>query len=233
MTHGLLDACTSYGTMLYLPFSQTRVSWNIISIIDPLFTIPLITRIVLALLKNTQRFARIGVLFCLSYLAFGCFQRERARAVLHTTAEERGHNPTEITIRPSIANTVLWRMIYRHQDHYYVDAVSLLPWNKPKIYEGSTVKVFTRNKEKSMHAEDTTLAYDLSRFRKFSEGYLYQSQGPPSLIGDLRYSMLPNSTIPLWGIHIKENNKVEFINQRKTSKRDFKQLFNMVCGKSP
>ena len=41
-THGLLDACTSYGTQLFWPFSNTRVSWNNISIVDPLFTLPII-----------------------------------------------------------------------------------------------------------------------------------------------------------------------------------------------
>ncbi|NOY66882.1 MAG: metal-dependent hydrolase, partial [Gammaproteobacteria bacterium] len=35
LTHGLLDACTSYGTQLFWPFSSQRVSWNIVSIIDP------------------------------------------------------------------------------------------------------------------------------------------------------------------------------------------------------
>ena len=34
-THGLLDACTSYGTLLYWPFSNERVAWNLISVIDP------------------------------------------------------------------------------------------------------------------------------------------------------------------------------------------------------
>ena len=36
-THGLLDACTSYGTQLYWPFSHERVAWSVISIVDPLF----------------------------------------------------------------------------------------------------------------------------------------------------------------------------------------------------
>ena len=38
-THGLLDACTSYGTLLFWPFSNERVTWNNISIVDPIFTI--------------------------------------------------------------------------------------------------------------------------------------------------------------------------------------------------
>ncbi|KAB2837983.1 metal-dependent hydrolase, partial [bacterium] len=37
-THGLLDACTSYGTMLYWPFSRERVAWDNIFIIDPFYT---------------------------------------------------------------------------------------------------------------------------------------------------------------------------------------------------
>ena len=41
-THGLLDACTSYGTQLLWPFSNERFSFNTISIVDPLFTLPLL-----------------------------------------------------------------------------------------------------------------------------------------------------------------------------------------------
>ena len=53
-THGLLDACTSYGTLLFWPFSYSRISWNNISIIDPLFTIPILILIISSiLLKKT------------------------------------------------------------------------------------------------------------------------------------------------------------------------------------
>ena len=41
-SHGILDACTSYGTQLFWPFTNDRVAWNMISIIDPLFTLPLL-----------------------------------------------------------------------------------------------------------------------------------------------------------------------------------------------
>ena len=36
-THGILDACTSYGTLLFWPFSNERITWNTISIVDPSF----------------------------------------------------------------------------------------------------------------------------------------------------------------------------------------------------
>ena len=56
-THGLLDACTSYGTLLYWPFSNERVAWNLISVIDPVFTITLILFLFLSFfLKNKNIF---------------------------------------------------------------------------------------------------------------------------------------------------------------------------------
>ena len=59
-THGLLDACTSYGTQLYWPFSNERVTWNNISIVDPIFTIPVI--ILVACLLYTSPSPRDGLL---------------------------------------------------------------------------------------------------------------------------------------------------------------------------
>jgi inner membrane protein len=50
-THGILDTCTSYGTQLFWPFTNDRFSWNNISIIDPLFTLPIIVLITLAVIK--------------------------------------------------------------------------------------------------------------------------------------------------------------------------------------
>ncbi|HMB72519.1 MAG TPA: metal-dependent hydrolase, partial [Gammaproteobacteria bacterium] len=34
-SHGLLDACTAYGTLLLWPFSNARIAWNTVSVIDP------------------------------------------------------------------------------------------------------------------------------------------------------------------------------------------------------
>src|SRR6056300_1337691 len=41
-THGLLDACTTYGTLLLWPFSDARIGWNSSSVVGRLFTLPLL-----------------------------------------------------------------------------------------------------------------------------------------------------------------------------------------------
>ena len=58
LTHGFLDSCTSYGTSLLWPFSDSRISWNIISIIDPIFTSVLIISIISALIYKSKYVAR-------------------------------------------------------------------------------------------------------------------------------------------------------------------------------
>jgi inner membrane protein len=37
--HPLLDACTSYGTHLWLPFSREPAAWNLVAVFDPAFTL--------------------------------------------------------------------------------------------------------------------------------------------------------------------------------------------------
>ena len=48
-THMLLDAFTTYGTQLLLPFSNYRVSFDSINIVDPLYTVPLLIGVLLSI----------------------------------------------------------------------------------------------------------------------------------------------------------------------------------------
>ena len=56
-SHGLLDACTSYGTQLFWPFSDMRVAWNWISVVDPIFSLPLLAQQAVFQHENTIRVA--------------------------------------------------------------------------------------------------------------------------------------------------------------------------------
>jgi inner membrane protein len=41
-THVLIDCLTTYGTQIFEPFSSARVAMNVMFIVDPLFTLPLL-----------------------------------------------------------------------------------------------------------------------------------------------------------------------------------------------
>lgn len=73
-THILLDAFTTYGTQLFLPFSNYRVSFDSINIVDPFYTMPLLIGLTLSLTlyrnrKNSVLFSKIGLLISTLYLA--------------------------------------------------------------------------------------------------------------------------------------------------------------------
>lgn len=233
-THGLIDACTSYGTMLYWPWNHARVSWDIISIIDPIFTLPLCLLVLCAFVWRRPRFVQFGLGFCLLYLSMGLYQRHEAVRFAEQLAEARGHEHVEaMTARPSLGNIALWRIVYRFEGQYFVDAVRTLPFLEPRHYPGSEVDAFSEAHAGEWAPEGSVLATDIERFRFFSQGYLYQSPEDSAVLGDLRYAMYPDSIQPLWGIRSDlarpdEHARLEYF--RDPSQRAFGRLWAMICG---
>jgi inner membrane protein len=233
LTHGPIDACTSYGTLLYWPFSNHRESWDLISIIDPIFTVPLILLTLLAFKWRRPLFAKVAVILCLAYLGFCGFQHIKAKEVMQELAASRNHTPELYSVRPSLANSVLWRTIYQHKGRYYVNAVQTVPGKKHRVYKGRSVDEFSVEDAADLAAPDSLLGYDIERFRYFSQGYLYRHPSEPNVLGDLRYSMYPDSIYPLWGIRIDPENPelhVEMKSFRGFSKSSFTRLWQMIQG---
>jgi inner membrane protein len=74
-THPLLDCFTPYGTQLFAPFSDYRVAFNNISVVDPLYTLPfLICMIVVLFFKRTNikrlKWTKTGIYISSCYLLF-------------------------------------------------------------------------------------------------------------------------------------------------------------------
>ena len=61
-THGLLDACTTYGTQLLWPLTHARFAWHNVSVIDPLFTLPLLVLLLISAVRRQPRLAVYGFL---------------------------------------------------------------------------------------------------------------------------------------------------------------------------
>ena len=68
-THGLLDTCTTYGTQLLWPFSSERFAWNNVSIIDPLFTLPIFGLVIFGVYRKQPWFGRAAFAWASSALS--------------------------------------------------------------------------------------------------------------------------------------------------------------------
>ena len=229
-THGLLDSCTSYGTQLFWPFTDSRVSWNTISIVDPLFTIPLLILIIFTVFKKNKIFSRAALSWIAIYCIFGFVQQERAKNFGEGIALSRGHDVTDILVKPSLANLFVWKIIYSTENNYYVDAIKIAL--KSKIYEGSKINKLNIKESFPWLDLNSQQAKDLERFRWFSGGYLAISKKYPNRVIDIRYSILPNEINGLWGIELDkkadENSHIKYIFNRERNSDTINILWNMI-----
>jgi len=197
-THAVLDACTSYGTQLFWPFSNIRIAWNSMSIIDPIYTVPIIVGVLLAAIKKQPSIARIVFAWALIYPCIGVFQHNRAIEAGLTLAHARGHEPIRINAKPSLGNIFLWKVIYETHKYYYVDAVRVL--SDTKKYPGEKIEKLDIARDFYWLDRESQQAKDIERFRWFSNGYIAQDPNNPNRIVDVRYSFVPNEVEALWGI---------------------------------
>ena len=227
-THGLLDACTSYGTQLLWPFSNERISWNNISIIDPLFTIPVLILLVLSLIKRKSFWSKIALGWALIYLIIGLVQNHRAEQVAHEIITERNHYPEIISVKPSFGNLILWKIIYQHNDYFYIDAVNIGP--KKEVFAGQKIKKFNKSNLSYFSDLSENQKRDIDRFLWFSQDFVAVNPQNEYELLDIRYSNLPNEIGGLWGIHLTPNTEshVEFISNRSLQKGGTKQFLEMI-----
>ena len=235
-THALLDACTTYGTQLLWPFTNTRFAWNTVSVIDPLFTLPLFIILAFSILRRSRSFAIFGALYVVSYLSLGMLQNQRALSVAQDLAATRGHTPTQLGVKPSFANILVWKSVYIHNDEYYVDAVRA--GLRPMVYQGTKTKRLVVSNQFPWLTQTSQQSIDIERFRWFSNDHLGVDPNNPLRIIDVRYSVTPNRLDGMWGITLDpeggDSDHVVFSTSRPKGdqmRAEFDSLIQMILGR--
>jgi inner membrane protein len=130
VTHIGLDSLTNYGTQLFQPLSDNLVAFNTISIVDPLYTLPLLVGIVAALFlrrANPRRttWNRYGLIVSTAYLGLTVLNKGYVSSVFDEafarqlgSVEARYNNPT-------LFNNLLWTGVALRQDTLHVGLYSL------------------------------------------------------------------------------------------------------------
>ncbi|MBF0456146.1 MAG: metal-dependent hydrolase [Magnetococcales bacterium] len=202
-TSGLLDAFTSYGTQLLWPFSDARISWSLISVVDPLFSLTLILLLWFGLRRHTAGFAKLGTLFIGGYFLVGLSQQAQAASVVVALAKERGHPIERMVVKPTMGNLLVWRTIYQSGGLYHITAVRVTPFGRSQYHAGEPLPLFRFDTDLDRWPKDSTLVSDVHRFKHFSNGYVALHPDNPRILGDVRYSLLPFDARPLWGITLR------------------------------
>ncbi|HLT08516.1 MAG TPA: metal-dependent hydrolase [Cyclobacteriaceae bacterium] len=188
-THPLLDSFTSYGTQLFLPFSDYRVELNTIFIIDPAYTLPMLAGLIAVMFLNRQSTVRRNVVFAsilLShvYLLFTIVNKYFIVEPAIKVAMARQNVAVEqYQTIPAPLQNFLWQGIIKTPEGYYAGYFN--PWRGTVPFE--SFLFFERN---------STLENELLKFRayqgltKFSSNYdwLLKTSDSTYIYNDMRFS---------------------------------------------
>tara|TARA_B100001123_G_C14942725_1_gene880399 strand:- start:87 stop:653 length:567 start_codon:yes stop_codon:yes gene_type:complete len=185
-----------------------------------------------AVVSKRRTLAHFACAWALSYLCLGAVQRERAEALGHALAVERTHTPLRLHAKPSLGNLLLWKIVYETEDRFYVDAVRILATSS--IYTGDSVPKLDTQKDFPWLSNDAFQANDINRFAWFSNGYLSKDPERPNTIIDMRYSIVPNSIDPLWGIQLDPqrtaSEHADFVSMRQSTTNHRVRFIAMLRG---
>jgi len=230
LPHPLLDACTSYGTHLWLPFSPRREAWNLIAVVDPAFSLLLALPLWFALRRSDSRALRWALLLGLGYFGLGAVQQQRAGDQLLALVKARGHEASRLSVKPSMGNLVLWRSLYVHDGQVQVDAIHL--GATPRTYPGASAPLLDGAGAVRLAGGDPRRLGDIERFRAFSDGFLVEDRLRPGFVGDARYAMLPAAIKPIWGVKWRgPGAATEFVSRHEFSPAMRLEFFAMLLGR--
>ncbi len=123
-THPILDAFTTWGTQLFWPL-KTRLAFQSIFVIDPFYTLPFLFLLILVLFQKRtsvkrRRYNRLGLIISTSYLVLTLVLKGISYRAFTNGLEHQGIAYTDISVRPSPFNTILWAANIDTKDSYLI-----------------------------------------------------------------------------------------------------------------
>ncbi|WP_253448847.1 metal-dependent hydrolase [Halomonas sp. Y3] len=135
-THPLLDALTTYGTQLWWPMDVRPAAYPIVFIIDPLYTLPLLVGIGVALATgNGRRGPAWGLALSSAYLVFAFGAKQLVEHRLEPVLAERGLTDAPRLVQPTPFNTLLWRVTVVDGDDHHELLLGVLDGDTPPLVE--------------------------------------------------------------------------------------------------
>lgn len=130
-THSLLDCCTTYGTQIFQPFSDYPVALSSIFVIDPLYTLPLLFGLIIALwlhrTASARRYAIVtGLGLSTLYLLFTLGSRWHVETVFRDVLQAHQQPVQRLWVMPTAFNSLLWIGLAEDGDELRIGHYSLL-----------------------------------------------------------------------------------------------------------
>ncbi|MCG9971653.1 metal-dependent hydrolase [Christiangramia crocea] len=186
-THPLLDAHTTWGTQLFWPF-DIRLAYKNIFVIDPLYTLPFLVFLILAMRRKRTdpkraKYNRLGIIISCIYLllitpALKLYTYQEFEAAL----EDQQIDYQRMDTRPAPLNSILWSANVETEDEFLIGYYS--------IFDTQPISFYSVPKNYEL-AGDWNDNENLHRLIRISKGWYTLSQENEELyFNDLRFGKM-------------------------------------------
>jgi inner membrane protein len=232
-THVLLDIFTSWGTQIFWPFPD-RIALKTIFVIDPLYTIPLLTCLILAWRKKDDFFSRkkyvlMGIYLSSFYLLITCSLKLYALQQFDKALKTQNIAYEDLIVKPTAFNCILWNANVATKDAYFLADYSLLD-TQPISF-----KKYSKNNQLTQQLAGNS---DFEKLKVISEGWFIVTKNKNQFyFNDLRFGLLTSNsqkTQFAFSYVFKEENGVLKAHEVPKEKRDgmllMKNIFKRLKG---
>ena len=214
ITHPLLDAQTTWGTQLFWPF-KWRVAVENIFIIDPIYTLPFLTFLILTafqdkLSKKRRLLNSLGLIISSTYLLVTLSFKGVAHYNIAKGLEENNIEYKDINTRATYFNSILWSSQIELEDSYIFTYYSLFDKSKP---------IFTKKFPKNHNMLQPFInEKKIQQLIILSNGhYLMTNENDELIFWNLKLGLKgfdENASPYIWSYVIKNNNGEIFFNEK-------------------
>ena len=234
-THPLLDSHTTWGTQLFWPL-EVRLAYKNIFVIDPLYTLPFLVFLILAMrqekgIKKRRKLNNLGLLISSIYLlvitpALKLYTFDKFTEAL----EDQDIAYYKIETKPSPLNAVLWSANVEVDDAYLIGNYS--------IFDTQPIEFVAHPKNHQLLG-DWIEKRNVKRLIDISEGWYTISEREGDIyFNDLRFGTLSpiaraDADFAFSYKLVEENGKIKAIETEKTrgdAKELLSQLGNRILG---
>ncbi len=184
VTHPLLDCHTTWGTQFFWPF-DLRIAYNNINVVDPIYTLPFLVLVLMALFtrrgsEKRIRWNRLGLIISSAYMLMTIGFKWYSFKAFELSLNEQGRSYEAISTRPTMFNSILWTANVETQDSFLIGYYSLLDKDQHIEFKG-----YPKHQERIANIAEKD---QIKRLIKISKGwYLTQEKDGKLYLCDLRF----------------------------------------------
>lgn len=223
LTHPLLDAHTTWGTQLFWPL-DLRLAYKNIFVIDPLYTLPFLVFVILAMRKKRtspkrRKLNNLGLIISSAYMLLTLILKGITYQKFTEALQQQNIQYSEIETKPSPFNTILWTANVDTKEAYLIGHYS--------FFDAQPIQfnAYPKNHE---WIEDLKEEENVQRLIKITKGwYTITKENEKLYLNDLRFGLLgfsPSAKNFTFSFQLDKKNGKVIITEKEKDTRDAKKL---------